>query len=133
MTTRRRLLLLFVLCALVPAPAAAAPRHVRLRIDGYLGAPPEGKREDADLTLRVGATDYRFQVTHAIVLSGGGFAADVFERRRPYKPTFLLRGPKELLERFTNAKSAARLRIIGMWLAGQPDFLVASVEPLAEP
>ncbi|HXJ33054.1 MAG TPA: hypothetical protein VMS22_03370 [Candidatus Eisenbacteria bacterium] len=27
----------------------------------------------------------------------------------------------------------ARLRIIGMWLAGQPDFLVASVEPLAEP
>ncbi len=132
MMTRRLLLLLAAACAVAPPPAGAALRRVRLRIDGYLGAPPEGKREDADLTLRVGATDYRFQVTHAIVLGGGGFAADVFERRRPYKPTFILRGPKELLDRFTSAKSAARLRIIGTWLVGQPDFLVASIESLAE-
>lgn len=128
---RRLLLLLVAAAALVPVLGhAQVGRHrIRLRMDGYVGAPPEGRREEADLTLRVGETYHRFQVTHAVVLSGQALAADVFDRRRPYKPSFFLRGPKELLDPLGHATPGTRLRIIGVWIPGSSDFLVASIEP----
>lgn len=104
-------------------------RLVRLRMDGYVGPPPEGRTEQADLTLRWGSTDIRFQVTESMLLSGGGFATRVFDHVRPYRPNFFLRGPKELVDPLSHAATATSWRIIGTWRPGTRDFLVSGVEP----
>lgn len=100
----------------------------RLRLDGYVGPPPEGRRERADLSLRAGDKDVRFQVTSATVLSGDVTASSIFSRVRPYRPNFVLRGKRELVGQVEDAAPGTRLRIIGGWRPGSRDFLVASIE-----
>jgi len=121
-----------VLIGLVLAPHAADARPIRrifrLRMEGYVGAPAEGRREQADLTLGVDTKKQRFQVTKATLLSDDGLPADVFDRVKPYEPNFILRGPKELLARVGEAVSGTRLVISGEWIEGSRDFLLASVE-----
>ena len=112
--------------------ARLAARMVRLRMEGYVGPPPEGRREEADLTLRVDKTDQRFQVTKATLLSGG-LASNVFDRVAPYKPSFVLRGPPELLSRVGDAMPGTRLIIVGQWRAGARDLMVGSIEPGSSP
>jgi hypothetical protein len=120
---------LLVGAALGPrAVGAGVRRDLRLQMAGYLGPPPAGRSEMADLTLRVGDADLRFQVTKATVLSGNAMAAEVFDRVRPYKPNFILLGPKELLDRVTKAAAGARLVISGEWIGGSRNFLVAGVD-----
>jgi hypothetical protein len=116
------------LTLVAPAAYARMSRMFHLRLEGYAGPPPEGRREEADLTLRVGEADQRFQVTKGTLLSGGGLASQVFDRVAPYKPNFILRGPKELLARVTDAPPGRRLVITGEWRAGMRDFFVGSVE-----
>src|SRR5215475_8775409 len=109
-----------VACVL-PVPVAsgrAGPRLYRLRIDGYVGPPPEGRREMADLSMRAGKKDVRFQVTAATVLSGSMHAANVFNRVRPYRPNFILRGSQALLGQVGDAADGSRLRIPGAGLSG---------------
>src|SRR5262245_60530862 len=101
-----------MLAAFLPAAVATArvgPRLNSLRIDGYVGPPPEGRRERADLQLRVSGKDVRFQVTGATVLSGNMLAANIFNRVRPYRPNFILRGSKSVLARVANAEPGAHL------------------------
>jgi hypothetical protein len=127
---RRGAVVLLACAALAPrAVGARIRRNIRLRMEGYLGPPPAGRSEQADLTLRAGGADHRFQVTKATVLSGNALAADVFDRVRPYEPNFNLRGPKELLDRVAKASPGARLVLSGTWIGGATrDFLLASVE-----
>lgn len=99
-----------------------------LRMDGYVGQPPEDRREMADLRLRVAGEDVRFQVTSAKVLSGSISAQNVFNRVRPYRPNLILRGPKDQLARVAHAPRGAVLRIIGSWRPGSQDLMVSSVE-----
>ena len=112
--------------------AYALPRGFRIRLEGYLGPPPDGRREEADLTLRVGKQDLRFQVTKATMLSGG-LAAEVFDRVEPYKPNFTLRGAKELLARVAGTPPGKRHVIVGQGRYGTRDLLVGSVEGDAPP
>jgi len=123
----------FLLAALAVGGAGIAQGRgahpLRLRMDGYVGPPHEGRTEQADLTLRCGSTDIRFQVTDALVLSGGGLASRVFERVRPYKPNFFLRGPEESLKPICHAAAGTSWRLVGNWRAGTRDFFVALAEP----
>ena len=115
------------------ADGRTGPRLHKLRLDGYVGAPPEGRRERADLRLRAGGKDVRFQVTNATVLSGDVTASTIFARVRPYRPNFILRGQQVVIGRVEDAAPGARLRIVGGWRPGSRDLLVASVEtPQAE-
>ena len=118
--------------ATVAGSAHALPRAFRIRMEGYLGPPPEGRREEADLKLRLGKTDLRFQVTKATMLSGG-LAADVFDRVVQYTPNFILRGPDELLARVTATPPGKRLVIVGQGRYGTRDLLVGAVESDAPP
>jgi hypothetical protein len=128
-----------IVAALLPAAVAEArtgPRIYILRLDGYVGAPPEGRRERADLRMRAGETDVRFQVTNATVTSGSILPSTIFNRVRPYRPNFILRGKSEMLDKVEKAATGDRLRIRGGWRPGSRDLLVSSVdvlEPGSEP
>lgn len=120
-----------MVAALMPAAAGAVrvgPRMYTLRMDGYVGQPAPGRREMADLRIRAAGEDVRFQVRSARVLTGGMSAANVFNQVRPYRPNFVLRGPKDQLRRLANAPRGAVLRISGRWRPGSQDLLVSSVE-----
>ena len=132
--TRRQVLVLGLGAALAPVAARARVRgRALMRMDGYLGPPPAGKREQADLVLRVADKDYRFQVTKAVMLSGNALPADVFNRLAPYKPSLILRGPAELLARFTAAAPDGHLSVSGQLIAGSRNFLVSAVEVAGAP
>jgi hypothetical protein len=111
-----------------PAAEARMVAPIRLRMDGYVGAPPGGRREMEDLTLRCATADVRFQVTDAVLLSGGGLASRVFDRVRPYEPNFFLRGSEALVKRVCGAEAGSTWRLVGMWRPGSRDLLLASVE-----
>ncbi len=118
--------------ALLPggvASARMAGTPYKLRMDGYVGAPPKGRNEIADLQIRAGAKDVRFQVTRATVLSGNTMPATIFRRVRPYRPNFFVRGSQELVSKVENAADGDRLRIIGIWRPGSRNLMVATVEP----
>jgi hypothetical protein len=112
----------------VTVDAGKAPRLHRLRMDGYVGAPPEGRRERADLQLRAGKKTVRFQVTSATVLSSDMLPTTIFSAVRPYRPNFVLRGPQAVIAKVADAADGARLRIVGGWRRGSRDFLLSSVE-----
>src|SRR5262245_45913632 len=87
--------------------AALLPVHVaegriqnrqQLRLDGYVGPPPAGRRERADLRMQAGKQTVRFQVTNATVPSGQMKASAVFSKVRPLHPNFILRGPQALVD-----------------------------------
>ena len=125
-----------MLAAVLPGAVATArvgPRLYSLRIDGYVGPPPEGRRERADLQLRVSGKNVRFQVTGATVISGNMLAANIFNQVRPYRPNFILRGSKSVLARVANAEPGAHLRILGQWRPGSRDLMVSSVESRGQP
>jgi len=120
-------------CVARPPRAGAAafrvPENLRLRMEGYVGPPAAGRSEAADLTLRVGDVDRRFQVTKARVLIGDVQASEVFDAVRPYRPSFVLRGPRELLDRIAGATPGTRLVVSGEVVGGPSrDFLVAGVD-----
>ncbi len=120
-----------IVTALLPGAVAHArtgPRLLTLRLDGYVGDPPQGRREQADLRIRAGEKDLRFQVTGATVLSGDMLPSAIFSRVRPYRPNFILRGKQEPIERVANAAPGDRLRILGAWRPGTRELQVSSVE-----
>ena len=110
--------------------ARTGPRPVRLTLDGFVGNPPAGRREQADLRLQAGGTDVRFQVTRARVSGSSILPATIFSRVRPYRPNFILRGNRELIQRVEHAAPGDHLRIEGGWRSGSRDLLLWSVEPL---
>ena len=112
------------------ANAHTGPRLFRLTLDGYVGGPSAGRRAQADLRLRAGKKDVRFQVTRARVASSSMMPSTIFSRVRPYRPNFILRGKRDLIEQVANAAPGDHLRIVGGWRSGTRDLLVSSVEPV---
>jgi hypothetical protein len=102
-------------------------------MDGYVGDPPAGRRERADLRLQAGQKDVRFQVTSARVSASSILPSTIFSRVRPYRPNFILRGKRELIEQVGKAAAGDHLRIVGGWRSGTRDLLLWSVEPLKSP
>jgi hypothetical protein len=115
------------------AEARTGPRPFRLTMDGYVGDPPAGRREQADLRLQAGHTDVRFQVTRSRVSGSSILPATIFSRVRPYRPNFILRGNRELIQRVEHAAPGDHLRIEGGWRSGSRDLLLWSVEPVKSP
>jgi hypothetical protein len=115
------------------AEARTGQRLVRLTMNGYVGDPPAGRREQADLRLQAGHAAVRFQVTRARVSASSILPATVFSRVRPYRPNFILRGNRELIQRVEHAAPGDHLRIEGGWRSGTRDLLLWSVEPLKSP
>jgi hypothetical protein len=122
--------------ALLTAAATASARRIgvggtlqRLQLDGYIGPPAEGRVEEADLLLSCEGKNQRFQVTKGQLLGGTLLIANVYDRVRPYRPNFIVRGPKELVTRCAEAKPGDHLRVMGAWRGGSRDLYVNSVEP----
>jgi hypothetical protein len=114
----------------VGAGGRVLPSANAIRMDGYVGPPPEGRREVADLLLRAGQKNVRFQVTAARIVQGATTASSMFQQVRPYRPNLRLRGSAELIGRVADAAPAAPLRIMGTWRRGSRDLFLSSVEAL---
>lgn len=125
--TRRAVVVALASLAIARAANGQRVVPIRLRIDGYIGKPPEGRDEMADLVLRCNERDYRFQVTDALVLYGEALASNVFAAVRPYKPSFFLRGPKSLLAKFADTPPGAHMRIIGQIVGPSRNLLVGEI------
>jgi len=125
-------LLLFsaLLPTVVPTVVSAqrTSRMYTVRMDGYVGQPPEDRREMADLRLRAAGEDVRFQLTGAKMMTGSISIQSFLNRVRPYSPNLILRGPKDQLARVANAPRGAVLRITGSWRPGSQDLLIQSVQ-----
>jgi hypothetical protein len=125
----RRTILVLLASLVIASAADARGLPVRLRMDGYIGKPPEGRLEMADLVLRCDGRDYRFQVTDALLLSGQGLASNLFDAVRPYRPSFFLRGPKSLLKKFAGTAPGIHMRIIGQTVGGTRELMVGEIIP----
>lgn len=120
-------------CVAAPAGAATVQRLNTLRLDGYVGDPPPDRRERADLTMRAGQTEVRFQVTEARVIKGNSTGATLLREVRRFRPNFTLRGPADLVAKVAAAPIGARLRIFGTTRLGERTLSLMSVEALPEP
>jgi hypothetical protein len=118
------------IACLMPDAAGArmGSRIHQLRMDGFVGPRAEGRREMADLVLRANGKNVPFQVTSATVLTGNMHAATVFDRVRPYRPSFFLRGDRSLIGKVQHAAPGSHLRIQGHWRSGTRDLMVSSIE-----
>lgn len=116
-----------IACA-ATAAGRGVPRLYRMDLEGYLGPPATSRKEEADLVLGCNRKTLRFQVTNGRLLGGSALMADVYERVAPYKPNFLLRGPKDLLSRCEGFKDGDRIRLLGAWRAGSRDLLLSDLE-----
>ena len=114
----------------IGAGGRVLPSANTIRMDGYVGPPPEGRREVADLLLRAGQKDVRFQVTAARMVQGATTASSMFQQVRPHRPNLRLRGSAELIDKVADAAPAAPLRIMGTWRRGSRDLFLSSVEAL---
>ena len=122
--------------ALVAAATTASARPMgvgstlqRLQLEGYIGPPAQGRPEEADLQLSCDGKTQRFQVTKGKLLSGTQLIANVYDRVRPYKPNFFVRGPQDLVNRCVDAKPGDHLRMSGAWRGGGRDLYVSAIEP----
>jgi hypothetical protein len=120
-----------VLCAAAPAAAQPLQRPNTVRLEGYVGPPPERRHEVADLTLRAGDVDLRFQVTNARVMAGRISTTQMFAELRPRRPNLTMRGEPALIQRVAGAAPGTTLRMLGTWRRGSRDFFLSTVEELA--
>jgi len=126
-----------LLLALLLTPAVgdahrfgAGTRPLLLRIEGHVGAPREGDRKIADLTMRRGDAIITFQVDEIWVLSGDAVGLDVLHEVEPYNPNMQVTGPRPVVDRLAQADPAQPLAVIGFFRGGQRILELSSVEPL---
>ena len=129
----RTLLLLALLLTSAVGDArnfGSGTRPLLLRIEGHVGAPREGDRKIADLTMRRGDAIITFQVDEIWVLSGNAVGLDVLHEVEPYKPNMQVTGPRPVVDRLAQADPAQPLTVIGFFRGGQRILELSSVEPL---
>jgi len=123
--------------ALLLAPAVgdartfgAGTRPLLLRIEGHVGAPRDGDRKIAELTMRRGDAILTFQVDEIWVLSGDAVGLDVLHEVEPHKPNMQVTGPPPVVDRLAHADPAQPLAVIGFFRGGHRILELSSVEPL---
>ena len=131
--TRRASLVLLLLgvSAATPLHASRGLRPVHLRLEGYFGAPRDGRPAEATLSIRVGARDRLLQVTKGRIPSGRGLAADVFAQVRAHTPNFIFRANKKRIAEIAAVSDGAAVVIDGQWMAGSFDFVVDAFETVS--
>lgn len=124
--------LLVALALVKPATAQERPTGptptTLVRLEGRMGAPSSDRVAAADVVLRVGDRDLRFQVDEARVLRGDRFGPDVLAELAGRWPSLFARGPAPLLERLVAAGSGDRIVLTGYHRAGSREFSVAEVK-----
>jgi len=125
-----KLILLTVLLAVVTVAhgTGLARRPILLRIQGHVGAPREGDRKIAELTMRQGERVIDYTVEEIWVLSGDAAGTDVLHEVEQYKPSLTVSGPKEVLGRLTAASPEDPLEIVGYYRRGQRMLMLSSVD-----
>ena len=131
----RTLLLLVIAVLLTPAigdarPLGAGTRPLLLRIEGHVGAPREGDRRIAELTMRRRDAIITCQVDEIWVLSGDAVGLDVLHEVEPYEPNMSVSGPPSVVDALAQADPAQPLAVIGFFRGGQRILELSSVEPL---
>ena len=114
------LLLVSALLPTVVPTVVSAQRTSRMytvRLDGYVGQPPEDRREMADLRLRAAGDDVRFQLTNARMMTGSISIQSFLVGCARSSPNLILRGPKDPLARVAHAPRGA---LLGSPEAGAP-------------
>jgi hypothetical protein len=104
------------------------PRPILIRIQGHVGAPREGDRKIAALTLRHGEGTIDLTVDEIWVLSGDAAGVDVIHEVEQYTPSMSVSGPKEVLGRLLGASPDDPLEITGYYRRGQRMLMLSSVE-----
>ena len=126
-----------LLAAAVLASAVVEARNLNLerralvlRIEGHVGAPRDGDRRVAELTLRRGDRIIPFQVEEIRVLSGDAAGTDVLHEVAAYEPSMSVAGPPVVVEKLEGADPNGRVAMIGYFRSGQRIFSLSSVERL---
>ena len=122
------------LVALVLTPFGASgelrfpqTRTTLVRFQGTWGPPQPGHVAAADLELEHGKVTARMQVETARVLMGDRSGPDVLAEASGRRPSFRLRGPRELLTRLDGARPGQHVEIAGYLRSGSPELELTAV------
>jgi hypothetical protein len=99
----------------------------RIRIEGYLGT-PQPRSGTTDLTLGHKVKIYRFQLTRLQVLFGNEPYSHILADVQPYRPNFVLYGPKSEMRKLDTAQLGERIEITGTIHEGGRNVLVQDIK-----
>ncbi len=98
----------------------------RISLEGRWG-PPASPSGAPVLTLGYRATIYEFQLVRLRVLTGSVLYSRILADVQPYRPNFLLRGPRAEMRKLAAIRPGEHVVIIGWIPAGGNDVLVSSI------
>jgi len=106
-----------------------------LRIEGYVGAKPDGLRPLVSWVVSRQQTKYDLHVTKLQVLSGNTAYFNIITFLRPYTPAFRLAGDSQALAAFADVPRDQPIAMIGSMRFSRSIsvFMLSTVEPLAQP
>jgi hypothetical protein len=94
----------------------AQGRHVApilVRIEGFVGAKPEGLRPRVNWRVSSGRNTYELHVTRLQVMSGNVADFNIITHLRPYRTAFSLAGDRQALEAFGATPAGQQIAITG--------------------
>jgi hypothetical protein len=125
------LLLLLALPARLPAtepPEEPGPNVNLIRLEGRVGPPEPGRSAAADLELALGEQRIRLQAESARVLRGERMGADFLDEVSAQRPSLIVHGPPELVERLGGARPGDHVVVTGYHRSGSRSFMLSTVE-----
>lgn len=99
-----------------------------LRLEGYVDPPARSPHVLEEITISKGRERRRFGVTALQAYKPEEEGAQVLRHSTLRPVTLLLRGPREMVDRFADAPHGARLIAFGVYLAGAGTLTLTSVE-----
>ncbi len=110
----KKILFATMLCLLAAGPALAqgSPEGpFQVRVEGYIGAAPEGVKPEYTWTVGHKGTTYDLQVVKHTSMSATVSTMDLNDEVSPYKPNFHLAGDDKAVEAFTSAKAGVLMNV----------------------
>ena len=122
----------YLVAALVLATSAAARKlptepPLLLRLEGYIAGVTPTRAADTRLVLQYQGTDYSFDVTKLVVLSGSRSPSQVLQDVAPYRINFILRGTSQSMSPLISASAGQKLFIFARYRTGTRDLLIDSI------
>ncbi len=100
-------------------------RVTLLRLEGTFGPASPGTKE---LILEWERKLLIFQLREIRVLSGGRLGSDVLDEVQPFRPSFILRGPAEILHPLEDVAPSARVAITGYYRRAARNLFVSAID-----
>lgn len=127
-------------CALVALASATlaqlvVPRSTLVRIEGYVGAKPQGPTLLVSWQLNRNRDVYDLHVTQLLVLNGTIKPEQIIVGLRPYIPALSFTGNLKALDAFVNAPVGQKLAITGYLHIEPPvrELILSTVQPMPVP